>query len=87
MIFANQRSSILSGAAQGDGAGGDWQIFQRRLHGPTPHYWTTRRLSSFFQCAPDSRKDGTLAKIQTNSPPPPCLAKTGTFGSEDRLNG
>src|SRR6202035_363324 len=33
-------------------------------------------------------KDGTLAKIQVNSPAAGhAFAKTGTFGSEDKLNG
>jgi len=43
MISPISVSFDLSGAAQGDGAGGDWgRSFQRRLDGPLPHLLATR---------------------------------------------
>src|SRR6059036_3547596 len=52
-------------------------------------YWSTRPdYQVFFQALPVLGKDGTLAKIQTNSPGAGhVFAKTGTFGSEDKLGG
>jgi hypothetical protein len=80
----------LSGAAQGDGAGGDWaDLFSADFMVHYLTYWTTRPdFQVFFNALPILGKDGTLAKIQTNSPGAGhVFAKTGTFGSEDRLNG
>jgi len=79
----------LTGASQGDGAGGDWADFF------TPDfmchylaYWKTRPdFPVFFAGLPILGKDGTLAKIQVNNPAAGhVFAKTGTFGAEDRLN-
>jgi N-acyl-D-amino-acid deacylase len=52
-------------------------------------YWTTRPdYPVFFKALPILGKDGTLAKIQTANPGAGhVFAKTGTFGSEDRVNG
>ena len=52
-------------------------------------YWTTRPdYQAFFKALPILGKDGTLAKIQPSSPGAGhVFAKTGTFGSEDKLNG
>jgi len=49
-------------------------------------YWTTRPdYEVFFKALPILGKDGTLAKIQPNSPGAGHVhAKTGTFGSEDK---
>src|SRR5258708_6717075 len=80
----------LSGAAQGDGAGGDWaDLFTPDFMVHYLTYWTTRPdYQVFFRALPILGKDGTLAKIQTNSPGAGhVFAKTGTFGSEDRLGG
>ncbi len=80
----------LSGAAQGDGAGGDWaDLFSPDFMVHYLTYWTTRPdYEVFFKALPILGKDGTLAKIQTSSPGAGHVhAKTGTFGSEDRLNG
>ncbi len=88
--FLESAKLDLSGASQGDGAGGDWADFF------SPHficryltYWTTRAdFDAFFKALPILGKDGTLAKIQTDSPGAGhVFAKTGTFGSEDRLGG
>jgi len=44
-------------------------------------------MTFFFKGLPILGKDGTLAKIQVNSPAAGhVFAKTGTFGSEDKLN-
>src|SRR5205807_1334511 len=80
----------LSGAGQGDGAGGDWaDLFSPDFMVHYLTYWTTRPdYQVFFNALPILGKDGTLAKIQTNSPGAGhVFAKTGTFGSEDKLNG
>ena len=80
----------LSGAAQGDGAGGDWaDLFSPDFIVHYMIYWSTRPdYDVFFKGLPILGKDGTLAKIQTNSPGAGhVFAKTGTFGSEDKLNG
>jgi N-acyl-D-amino-acid deacylase len=94
--FAVERSFLtkanldLSGAAQGDGAGGDWaDLFSPDFIVHYLTYWTTRPdYQVFFQALPILGKDGTLAKIQINSPGAGhVFAKTGTFGSEDKLGG
>jgi N-acyl-D-amino-acid deacylase len=80
----------LSGASQGDGAGGDWaDLFSPHFMCRYLTYWTTRPdFDVFFKALPILGKDGTLAKIQTSSPGAGhVFAKTGTFGSEDRLGG
>jgi N-acyl-D-amino-acid deacylase len=94
--FAVERSFLteakldLSGAAQGDGAGGDWaDLFSPDFMVHYLTYWTTRPdYQVFFKAFPILGKDGTLAKIQTDSPGAGhVFAKTGTFGSEDKLGG
>src|SRR2546426_10419808 len=88
--FLQSAKFNLSGAAQGDGAGGDWaDLFSPDFMVHYLTYWTTRPdYQEFFKALPILGKDGTLAKIQTNSPGAGhVFAKTGTFGSEDRLGG
>ncbi len=80
----------LSGASQGDGAGGDWaDLFSPHFMCRYLAYWTTRPdFDLFFKALPVLGKDGTLAKIQTDSPGAGHVsAKTGTFASEDLLSG
>src|SRR4029077_350317 len=87
--FLQSAKLDLSGAAQGDGAGGDWaDLFSPDFMVHYLTYWTTRPdYEVFFKALPILGKDGTLAKIQTNSPGAGhVFAKTGTFGSEDKLN-
>src|SRR4029077_17415226 len=87
--FLQSAKLDLSGAAQGDGAGGDWaDLFSPDFMVHYLTYWTTRPdYQDFFKALPILGKDGTLAKIQTNSPGAGhVFAKTGTFGSEDKLN-
>lgn len=80
----------MGGVAQGDGAGGDWaDLFAPDFMVHYLQYWTTRSdYDVFFRALPILGKDGTLAKIQTNNAGAGhVFAKTGTFGSDDRLNG
>src|SRR5216684_2226553 len=80
----------LSGAAQGDGAGGDWaDLFSPDFMVHYLAYWTTRPdYEAFFKALPILGKDGTLVKIQKDSPGAGhVFAKTGTFGSDDKLGG
>ncbi len=79
----------LSGASQGDGAGGDWaDLFTPDFVCHYLAYWKTRPdFATFYAGLPILGKDGTLAKIQVSSPAAGhVFAKTGTFGSDDRLN-
>ena len=88
--FLQEARLDLSGAAQGDGAGGDWaDLFTPDFIVHYMIYWSTRPdYEVFFKGLPILGKDGTLAKIQVNSPGAGhVFAKTGTFGSEDKLNG
>src|SRR6266853_4841376 len=88
--FLQSAKLDLSGAAQGDGAGGDWaDLFSPDFMVHYLTYWSTRPdYQEFFKALPILGKDGTLAKIQTNSPGAGhVFAKTGTFGSEDKLGG
>jgi len=88
--FLQSAKLDLSGAAQGDGAGGDWaDLFSPDFMVHYLAYWSTRPdYQDFFKALPILGKDGTLAKIQTNSPGAGhVFAKTGTFGSEDKLGG
>jgi D-alanyl-D-alanine carboxypeptidase, serine-type, PBP4 family len=87
--FLEQAKLDLSGASQGDGAGGDWaDLFSPDFMCRYLAYWTTRPdYDIFFKALPVLGKDGTLAKIQKENPGAGhVFAKTGTFGSEDRLN-
>ena len=88
--FLQSAKLDLSGAAQGDGAGGDWaDLFSPDFMVHYLVYWSTRPdYQDFFKALPILGKDGTLAKIQANSPGAGhVFAKTGTFGSEDKLGG
>jgi PBP4 family serine-type D-alanyl-D-alanine carboxypeptidase len=90
LAFLTSAGLDLSGASQGDGAGGDWaDLFSPDFMVHYLTYWTTRPdYQIFLHALPILGKDGTLAKIQTNSPAAGhVFAKTGTFNSEDRLNG
>src|SRR5579862_573583 len=87
--FLQAANLDLSGASQGDGAGGDWaDLFSPDFMCHYLAYWTTRPdYDVFFHALPILGKDGTLAKIQVQNPGAGhVFAKTGTFGSADRLN-
>jgi D-alanyl-D-alanine carboxypeptidase len=88
--FLKEANLDLTGASQGDGAGGDWaDLFSPDFLCRYLIYWKTRPdFPIFFGGLPILGKDGTLAKIQVDSPAAGhVFAKTGTFGAEDRLNG
>ncbi len=79
----------LSCASQGDGADGDRaDLFSPDFICHYLAYWKTRPdFPVFFKGLPILGKDGTLAKIQVeNLGAGHVFAKTGTFGSEDKLN-
>ena len=87
--FLKTANLDLSSASQGDGAGGDWaDLFSPDFMCHYLSYWKTRPdFATLFAGLPVLGKDGTLAKIQVNAPAAGhVFAKTGTFGSEDRLN-
>jgi PBP4 family serine-type D-alanyl-D-alanine carboxypeptidase len=87
--FLSAAKLDLSGASQGDGAGGDWaDLFSPDFICHYLAYWKTRPDFQFlWNGLPILGKDGTLAKIQVNSPAAGhVFAKTGTFGVEDKLN-
>jgi PBP4 family serine-type D-alanyl-D-alanine carboxypeptidase len=88
--FLKSANLDLTGASQGDGAGGDWaDLFSPDFLCHYLAYWKTRTdFATLFAGLPVLGKDGTLAKIQVNSPAAGhVFAKTGTFDSADRLNG
>ena len=87
--FLTEAQLDLSEASQGDGAGGDWaDLFSPDFICRYLAYWKTRPDFQFlFNGLPILGKDGTLAKIQADNPAAGhVFAKTGTFGSEDKLN-
>ena len=87
--FLTDAKLDLSGASQGDGEGGDWaDLFSPDFMCHYLAYWKTRPdFPIFFNGLPILGKDGTLAKIQRDNPGAGhVFAKTGTFGSEDKLN-
>jgi N-acyl-D-amino-acid deacylase len=80
----------LSGASQGDGAGGDAaDNFSPDFACRYLAYWTTRPdFELFFRALPVLGKDGTLSDIQAHSiAADHVFAKTGTLRARDRLNG
>jgi len=87
--FLQQAGLNLSGASQGDGEGGArGDLFSPDFICHYMAYWATRPdYDVFFKAMPILGKDGTLAKIQVNNPAAGhVFAKTGTYGSEDKLN-
>ncbi len=88
--FLQEAKLDLSGASQGDGEGGDWaDLFSPDFIAHYMAYWSTRPdFQTFLKAMPILGKDGTLATIQVKNPGAGhVFAKTGTFGSEDKLNG
>ena len=88
--FLQDAKLDMSGIAQGDGAGGDWaDLFSPDFMVQYLRYWTTRpEYPILFKALPILGHDGTLAKIQVASPGAGhVFAKTGTYDSEDRVNG
>ncbi len=87
--FLAEAKLDLTGASQGDGAGGDAaDYFSPDFACRYLIYWTTRPdYNVFLNALPILGKDGTLAEIQTQSPAAGhVFAKTGTLRARDRLN-
>jgi dihydroorotase/N-acyl-D-amino-acid deacylase len=85
--FLTKAGLDLRGAAQSDGAGGnayftpDFMVHYLRYMSEQKGY------QDFYRGLPILGKDGTLSKIQVNSPAAGHVhAKTGTYGSYDALN-
>jgi dihydroorotase/N-acyl-D-amino-acid deacylase len=85
--FLTKAGLDLTGASQSDGAGGnafytpDFMVHYLAYMAKQPFY------TDFYDALPILGKDGTLAKIQVNSPAAGHVhAKTGTYGVEDALN-
>jgi N-acyl-D-amino-acid deacylase len=85
--FLTKAGLDLTGASQSDGAGGnafytpDFMVHYLAYMARQPFY------TDFYNALPILGKDGTLAKIQVNSPAAGHVhAKTGTYGTEDALN-
>ena len=87
--FLQSASLDLTGASQGDGAGGDAaDYFSPQFTCQYLRYWASRPdFEFFFNSLPILGKDGTLADIQTKSAAAGhVFAKTGTLRARDRLN-
>jgi PBP4 family serine-type D-alanyl-D-alanine carboxypeptidase len=87
--FLEDAKLDLSGASQGDGAGGSWaDLFTPDFMCHYLAYWATRPdYPIFLNGLPILGRDGTLADIDPTSPAVGhVFAKTGTFDSEDMLN-
>ena len=87
--FLTRANLDLSGASQADGAGGAPSAFY------TPDFMVSyltymakqKSYPAFLHALPILGRDGTLSKIQPNSPAAGYVyAKTGTYVAEDALN-
>jgi PBP4 family serine-type D-alanyl-D-alanine carboxypeptidase len=89
-VFLEQAHLDLSGASQGDGGGGDWaDLFSPEFMCSYLTYWSKQpAFDLFFKALPILGKDGSLAKVQTDSPAVGhVFAKTGTFVTDNLLGG
>lgn len=77
----------LGGAAQSDGAGGDAFFSPDFMVHYLQYMSKTKEYETFYRALPILGKDGTLVKIQVNSPAAGHVhAKTGTYATYDALN-
>jgi PBP4 family serine-type D-alanyl-D-alanine carboxypeptidase len=83
-----QRAGLdLTGAAQGDGAGGNAHFTPEFMVSYLAFMSKQKDYSDFFNALPILGRDGTLFDIQPASPAAGQVhAKTGTFGAYDSLN-
>jgi D-alanyl-D-alanine carboxypeptidase/D-alanyl-D-alanine-endopeptidase (penicillin-binding protein 4) len=83
-----QRSGLdLTGAAQGDGAGGNAHFTPEFMVSYLAFMAKQNDYSDFFNALPILGRDGTLFDIQSGSTAAGKVhAKTGTFGAYDPLN-
>jgi PBP4 family serine-type D-alanyl-D-alanine carboxypeptidase len=87
--FLEEAHLDLNGASQGDGAGGDWaDLFSPEFMCSYLSYWSKQPgFEAFFNALPILGKDGSLAKIQKESPAVGhVFAKTGTFVTDNQLS-
>ncbi len=88
--FLEEAHLDLNGASQGDGAGGDWaDLFSPEFMCSYLSHWSKQPgFEVFFKALPILGKDGSLAKVQADSPGAGhVFAKTGTFLSDNALSG
>jgi len=85
--FLERAGLDLSGAAQGDGAGGDAHFSPEFMVSYLIYMSKQKDFQTFYDALPVLGRDGTLFDIQPASPAAGQVhAKTGTFGTYDRLN-
>jgi D-alanyl-D-alanine carboxypeptidase/D-alanyl-D-alanine-endopeptidase (penicillin-binding protein 4) len=83
-----QRAGLdVSGAQQGDGAGGNAHFTPDFMVGYLAYMSKQKDFQVFYDALPILGRDGTLFDIQTQSPAAGSVhAKTGTFSAYDPLN-
>jgi N-acyl-D-amino-acid deacylase len=85
--FLTKAGLDLGGAAQSDGAGGNAFFSPDFMVHYLLYMSKQKNYQDFYRALPILGKDGTLVKIQVNSPAAGHVhAKTGTYGSYDALN-
>jgi N-acyl-D-amino-acid deacylase len=85
--FLTKAGLDLSGAAQSDGAGGNAYFSPDFMVQYLMYMSKQKNFNDFYRGLPILGKDGTLVKIQVNSPAAGHVhAKTGTYNLYDALN-
>jgi dihydroorotase/N-acyl-D-amino-acid deacylase len=85
--FLTKAGLDLGGAAQSDGAGGNAYFSPDFMVRYLLYMSKQKDYDDFYRALPILGKDGTLVKIQVNSPAAGHVhAKTGTYGLYDALN-
>jgi dihydroorotase/N-acyl-D-amino-acid deacylase len=85
--FLTKAGLDLGGAAQSDGAGGNAYFSPDFMIHYLSYMAKQKDYDDFYRALPILGKDGTLVKIQVNSPAAGHVhAKTGTYGAYDALN-
>jgi len=85
--FLTKAGLDLGGAAQSDGAGGNAYFSPDFMVQYLLYMSKQKDYQDFYQALPVLGKDGTLVKIQVNSPAAGHVhAKTGTYVAYDELN-
>jgi N-acyl-D-amino-acid deacylase len=85
--FLTKAGLDLGGAAQSDGAGGNAYFSPDFMTRYLFYMSKQKDYQDFYRSLPILGKDGTLVKIQVNSPAAGHVhAKTGTYGLYDALN-
>lgn len=85
--FLTKAGLDLSGAMQSDGAGGNAHYTPDFMVHYLMHISKQKYYEAFYRALPIMGKDGTLVKIEVNTPAAGHVhAKTGTYGVYDALN-